>query len=104
MSFTVRAYLVIFYGVLLHFNFTAAGNNAALEFHLLKTGVNIGIALVQGFVSIPYPLIGLLADVKSTRYGMICLSCWVLLVCHLLLSIESVIQIVATSTVALNLT
>ena len=98
MSFTVGAYLVIFYTVLLHFNLTAAGNTA-LEFHLLKTGANIGIALVQGFVTISYPLIGLLADTKSTRYGMICLSCWVLLVSHLLLSIESIIQIVTISTV-----
>ena len=39
----------------------------------------------QGLVYISYPLIGLLADIKLTRYQMICLSCWVTFVSHLLL-------------------
>ena len=31
-------------------------------------------------VFISYPVIGLLADTKLTRYQMICLSCWILFV------------------------
>ena len=89
MAFT-GAYLTITYTVLLHFTF--AGTNS-LAFYLMDVKVKAGIASIQGLVFISYPLIGLLADIKLTRYRMICLSCWVLLIGHVILSIDSIIAI-----------
>ena len=70
------AYLTIVYSVLLHF--TTNGINSWV-FNILDSGSRI-IFPFQGLVYISYPLIGLLADTKLTRYQMICLSCWVLFV------------------------
>ena len=78
------AYLTIIYTVLLHFSFI--GTNSFLLNLLIKDQRTI-LMSVQGFVYISYPLIGLLADVKLTRYRMICLSCWITFLSHLLLSI-----------------
>ena len=76
------AYLTVLYSVLL----TVVGSNSLLT-NLLDTDSKAIASLVQGLVYISYPLIGLLADIKLTRYRMICLSCWVMFVSTLLLSI-----------------
>ena len=84
------AYLVIIYTVLLHF--TILGTNSWL-INLLNTDSKIVIFSVQGLVFISYPLIGLLADIKLTRYRMICLSCWTLLIGHAVLLINGTLSI-----------
>ena len=78
------AYLTIIYTVLLHFTFI--GTNSFLLNLLIKDQRAI-LMSVQGLVYISYPLIGLLTDIKLTRYRMICLSCWVIFISHLILSI-----------------
>ena len=75
MAFT-GAYLTIIYSVLLHF--TVIGTNAWI-LNILNAGSK-GLLPFQGLVFISYPVIGLLADTKLTRYRMICLSCWILFV------------------------
>ena len=49
------------------------------------------------YVFISYPLIGLLADIKLTRYQMICLSCWISFVSYAIVSILSIL--VSTDTI-----
>ena len=93
MAFT-GAYLTIIYTVLLHF--TIAGTNSWI-FDIMDIGDKYLILTIQGLVFISYPLIGLLADVKLTRYQMICLSCWILVVSYAILSILSVL--VSTGTI-----
>ena len=93
MAFT-GAYLTIIYTVLLHF--TIAGNNSWI-INTVNAGDSYLILLIQGLVFITYPLIGLLADIKLTRYQMICLSCWILFVSHTILSILSIL--VSTDTI-----
>ena len=88
MSFA-GAYLTIIYSVLLHF--TILGTNSWI-FDIVDTGTKLLIVLIQGLVFISYPLIGLLADIKLTRYKMICLSCWILLVSYAIASILSFIM------------
>ena len=83
MGFT-GAYLTIIYTVLLHF--TVVGTNSWI-FNTMVTGSKIFIFAIQGVVFISYPLIGLLADIKLTRYRMICLSCWILLVSYAIASV-----------------
>ena len=80
-------YLVIIYTVLLHF--TTLGTNSWL-INVVDADKKAIIYSVQGLVFIFYPLIGLLADIKLTRYRMICFSCWVILIAHVLLSVGSV--------------
>ena len=87
MAFT-GAYLTIIYTVLLHFTFI--GTNS-LAFNVLNIGSKTAAMFIQGLVFISYPLIGLLADIKLTRYRMICLSCWVLLIGHATASVEVII-------------
>ena len=91
MAFT-GAYLTIIYTVLLHFTFI--GTNS-LAFNVLNIDGKTVAMLIQGLVFISYPLIGLLADIKLTRYRMICLSCWVLLIGHAVASVEIIIGIVS---------
>ena len=93
MAFT-GAYLTIMYTVLLHF--TVLGTNSWI-FNTVNIGGKLLILLIQGLVFISYPLIGLLADIKLTRYQMICLSCWLLFVSHAILSILSIL--VSTDTI-----
>ena len=69
------AYLTIIYTVLLHF--TALGINSYL-LNVLDSNNKAIVSSLQGLVYISYPLIGLLADIKLTRYRMICLSCWII--------------------------
>ena len=76
------AYLTVLYSVLL----TVVGSNSFLT-NVLDTDSKAIASLVQGLLFISYPLIGLLADIKLTRYRMICLSCWVIFLSNLLLSI-----------------
>ena len=80
-------YLVIIYTVLLHF--TTLGTNSWL-INVVDADTKAIIYSVQGLVFIFYPLIGLLADIKLTRYRMICFSCWVILIAHVLLSVGNV--------------
>ena len=87
MTFT-GAYLTILYTVLLHFTF--AGTNS-FAFNILNIGSKAVVMSIQGLVFISCPLIGLLADIKLTRYRMICLSCWVLLIGHTIGLVECVI-------------
>ena len=88
MAFT-GAYLTIIYTVLLHF--AIVGINSWI-LNTLYVGSNLKFYLpIQGVVFISYPLIGLLADVKSTRYRMICLSCWILLVFNGIFSILTIL-------------
>ena len=75
MAFT-GVYLTIIYTVLLHFN--VVGTNAWIVY-IVDIGGKLMLPL-QGLVFISYPVIGLLADTKLTRYRMICLSCWILFV------------------------
>ena len=96
MAFT-GAYLTIIYTVLLHF--TVAGTNSWI-FNILNIGGKLLILPIQGLVFISYPLIGLLADIKLTRYQMICLSSWILFVCNGILSI--VIILISTNSVSYN--
>ena len=90
----IGAYLTIIYTVLLHF--TVVGTNS----WILNT-VNIKSKFIylpiQGLAFISYPLIGLLADIKLTRYQMICLSCWILFVSYTIGSILSIL--VSTDTI-----
>ena len=86
------AYLVIIYTVLLHFTTTSSwliniinANNKAVMYS------------VEGLVFILYPLIGLLADIKLTRYRMICLSCWIIFVVVLLFLIGNVCCFILTN-------
>ena len=76
------AYLTVLYSVLL----TVVGSNS-LFLNVLNSDSKAIAFSVQGLVYISYPLIGLLADIKLTRYRMICLSCWVIFLSNLLLSI-----------------
>ena len=93
MAFT-GAYLTIIYTVLLHF--TVVGTNPWI-FNTVDTGSKLFIFAIQGLVFISYPLIGLLADIKLTRYQMICLSCWISFVSYAILSILSIL--VSTDTI-----
>ena len=76
------AYLTVVFTLLLHF--TIIGTYSSL-LNLCDIEIRLFVFSTQGLVYISYPLIGLLADVKLTRYRMICLSCWVTFVSHLLL-------------------
>ena len=96
MAFT-GAYLTIIYAVLLHF--TVVGNNSWI-FNIMNIGSKLFFLLLQGLVFISYPLIGLLADIKLTRYRMIYLSCWILLVCNGIFSI--VATLLSTNLVSYN--
>ena len=87
------AYLTIIYTVLLHF--TVVGTNSWI-FNIVDVAGNF-IVSIQGLVFISYPLIGLLADIKLTRYQMICLSCWTLFVSYAIASILSIL--VSTGTI-----
>ena len=78
------AYLTIAITVLLHF--TIIGTYLWF-LNLCDIEIRFFVFTTQGLVYISYPLIGLLADIKLTRYRMICLSCWVTFVSHLLLFI-----------------
>ena len=78
------AYLTIIYTVLLHF--TVLGINSFL-LNAQDSDSKAIASSALGILYILYPLIGLLADIKLTRYRMICLSCWVIFVSNLLLSI-----------------
>ena len=82
MAFT-GAFLTIIYTVSLHF--TVVGTNSWI-FRVSNIGSKLFLP-VQGLVFISYPVIGLLADTKLTRYRMICLSCWILFVSNTILSI-----------------
>ena len=90
----IGAYLTIIYTVLLHF--TVLGTNPWI-FNIVNIEGKLTTLLLQGLVFISYPLIGLLADIKLTRYKMICLSSWVLLVSYAILSILSIL--VSTGTI-----
>ena len=79
MAFT-GAYLTIIYTVLLHF--TILGTNSLELYIASDTGSKVVVIFIQGLVFIFYPVIGLLADTKLTRYRMICLSCWTLFIGH----------------------
>ena len=87
MAFT-GVYLTIIYSVLLHF--TVIGTNAWI-LNILNAGSK-GLLPFQGLVFLSYPVIGLLADTKLTRYRMICLSCWILFVSNaVIVSILSIL-------------
>ena len=76
------AYLTVLYSVLL----SVVGTNSLL-LNVLNNSYKAIASSVQGLVFISYPLIGLLADIKLTRYQMIRFSCWVIFLSNLLLSI-----------------
>ena len=101
MAFT-GAYLTIIYTVLLHF--TIVGTNSWILNTMNTNGSKLFICAIQGLVFISYPLIGLLADIKLTRYQMICLSCWVLFVSHAILSILSILVLTDTIIAYANIT
>ena len=96
MGFT-GAYLTIIYTVLLHF--TIVGTNSWI-FDIVNIGDKYFILPIQGLVFISYPLIGLLADIKLTRYQMICLSCWIFFVSYAIVSVLSIL--VSTDTIILH--
>ena len=96
MAFT-GAYLTIIYTVLLHF--TVVGTNS-WTFNIVDVRSKLFVLPIQGLVFISYPLIGLLADIKLTRYQMICLSCWILLVSYAIVSILTILR--ATDIITVN--
>ena len=73
------AYLTIIYTVLLHFNVVETSTNLLYVVDIKTKAV---VSSIQGLVFISYPLIGLLADIKLTRYRMIRLSCWAIFIGH----------------------
>ena len=85
------AYLVIICTILLHFTITSSW-----LINISDADSKVVMFCVQGFLYISYPLIGLLADIKLTRYRMICLSCLVLFVVVLLLSIGNICFILSS--------
>ena len=89
------AYLTIMYTVLLHFNVVETGT--LIFYNLVEVQIKAAISFIQGLVFISYPLIGLLADIKLTRYRMISLSCWVIFISHAGLSIGCIIGILSNS-------
>ena len=92
------AYLTIIYTVLLHFNVVETSTNL-LYFVDIKT--KAVVSSIQGLVFISYPLIGLLADIKLTRYRMIRLSCWAIFIGHTVGIIVCTIAL-ATDTLIIN--
>ena len=88
MAFT-GAYLTVIYTVLLHF--TVVGINSWIFDNLYVASKFKYLIPIQGVVFMSYPLIGLLTDIKLTRYQMICLSCWILFVCNGILSIVTIL-------------
>ena len=94
------AYLVIIYTVLLHI--TILGANSWLN-NTIDTGSKAVIFSVQGLVFISYPLIGLLADIKLTRYRMICFSCWVIFIAHMLSSVLNICFILSSDLINLSI-
>ena len=92
MTFT-GAYLTIIYTVLLHFRIVATNS---WMFNIFNNGTKLIVFPFQGLVFISYPLIGLLADTKFTRYQMICLSCWILFVSYAVVSILSILVLTGT--------
>ena len=89
------AYLVIICTILLHF--TTASSWLKWLINITYADSKAVIYSVQGLVFILYPLIGLLADIKLTRYRMICLSCWVLFVVASLSLIGNICFILLTN-------
>ena len=81
------AYLVIICTILLHFT---TCTTILWLINISDADSKVVMLCVQGFVYISYPLMGLLADIKLTRYRMICLSCLVLFVIVLLFSIGNI--------------
>ena len=81
MAFT-GAYLTIICTVLLHF--TILGTSSLELYFASDIRGKVAAIFIQGLVFISYPVIGLLADTKLTRYRMICLSCWTLFIGHVL--------------------
>ena len=73
------AYLTVMYTVLLHFNVVETSKNLLYVVDIKTKAI---IFFIQGLVFISYPLIGLLADIKLTRYRMIRLSCWAIFIGH----------------------
>ena len=100
MAFT-GVYLTIIYTVLLHF--TILGTNSWI-FNIWDIKLKFFILPIQGLVFISYPLIGLLADIRLTRYKMICLSCWMLLVSSAIVSILTILISTDTIIVYNNIT
>ena len=90
------AYLTIIYTVLLHFNVVETSTNL-LYFVDIKT--KAVVSSIQGLVFISYPLIGLLADIKLTRYRMIRLSCWAIFIGH---TVGIIVCTIALATDTLN--
>ena len=74
----------VLFCILLLLHFTIIGTYSWF-LNLCHIQIRFFVFFIQGLAFISYPLIGLLADVKLTRYRMICLSCWVTFVSHLLL-------------------
>ena len=87
------AYLVIICTILLHFTAIQA---SSWLINISNADSKAVMYSVQGLVFILYPLVGLLADVKLTRYRMICLSCWIIFVVALLSSIGNICFILSS--------
>ena len=91
------AYLTIIYTVLLHFNVVETSTNLML--YVVDIETKVVVSFIQGLVFISYPLIGLLADIKLTRYRMIRLSCWAIFIGH---TVGIIICTIALATDTLN--
>ena len=90
------AYLTIIYTVLLHFNVVETSTNLL---YVVDIKTKVVVSSIQGLVFISYPLIGLLADIKLTRYRMICLSCWAIFIGH---TVGIIVCTIALATDTLN--
>ena len=90
------AYLTIIYTVLLHFNVVETSTNLL---YVVDIKTKVVVSSIQGLVFISYPLIGLLADIKLTRYRMIRLSCWAIFIGH---TVGIIICTIALATDTLN--
>jgi peptide/histidine transporter 3/4 len=83
----IGACLIIVYALCLHFNI----NNLLAYANIAYIQPRYLLFCVQGVVYILYPVIGIIADIKLTRYRMICLSFWITFVVHILLIITGIV-------------
>jgi peptide/histidine transporter 3/4 len=82
------AYLTVLYAILLHF--TLVGIDSVL-INSANNLVSHGFFSIQGVILICYPVIGLLGDIKFTRYKMISYSFWLIFIPHCLMIVLSII-------------
>jgi peptide/histidine transporter 3/4 len=84
----IGACLIIVYALCLHFNI----NNLLAYANIAYIQPRYLLFSIQGVVYIFYPVIGIIADIKLTRYRMICLSFWITFVLHIILLLGPILS------------